>query len=294
MKVVLFCGGQGLRIRDYSETVPKPLVPIGSRPILWHVMKYYSHFGHRDFILCLGYRGDAIKQFFLNYDECLSNDFVFKNGGSKLELSNSDIHDWNITFADTGIESNIGQRLRAVEKYLRGEETFLANYTDGLSNLDLPAIIDHFKKHKSVATFLSAPPNLSYHVVSTASDGTVQEIKEITKTPIRINSGYFVLSHEIFRYLKPGEELVKEPFQRLIQEKRLSAYEHDGFFQAMDTFKDRQLLEELASGGRAPWELWKAPLEGPTAAPASAPAVTWKETQPAVVRGGARLRSRHD
>jgi len=289
VKVVLFCGGQGLRIRDYSETVPKPLVPIGARPIIWHVMKYYSHFGHRDFILCLGYRGDAIKQYFLNYDECLSNDFVFSNGGGKLELSNSDIHDWKITFADTGIESNIGQRLRAVEKYLRGEETFLANYTDGLSNLDLPSIVDHFKKHKSVATFLSAPPNLSYHVVSTDRDGTVKEIKELTKTPIRINSGYFVLSHEIFKYLRPGEELVREPFQRLIEEKKLSAYEHDGgFFQAMDTFKDRQLLEELASTGHAPWEIWKAPIADNQA---PAPAPVWKEAPPSAA-SAARHRKR--
>ena len=181
MKVVLFCGGLGLRIRDYSESVPKPLVPIGTRPILWHVMKYYAHYGHKDFILCLGYRAEAIKQFFLNYDECLSNDFVFSEGGKKLLLSNSDIHDWNITFANTGVDSNIGQRLVAVKKFLEGEEMFLADYTDGLTDLHLPSVIEQFEKHKAVAAFLSARPNLSFHVVSSSSGGLVESIREMTK-----------------------------------------------------------------------------------------------------------------
>src|SRR5262245_21240349 len=117
MKVVLFCGGFGLRMRDYAEHIPKPMVPVGYRPILWHVMKYYAHFGHKDFILCLGYRGDAIKQYFLNYNECLSNDFILKNGGKELKLYNEDIQDWRITFVDTGMNSSIGERLRVVEKY---------------------------------------------------------------------------------------------------------------------------------------------------------------------------------
>ncbi len=134
MKVVLFCGGQGMRIRD-AEDMPKPMVHIGYRPILWHVMKYYAHFGHKDFILCLGHRADAIKNYFLNYNECASNDFILSGGPKNLELLHSDIHDWRITFADTGVNSNIGQRLKAVEKYLDGEEEFLANYSDGLTDL---------------------------------------------------------------------------------------------------------------------------------------------------------------
>ena len=260
MKVVLFCGGLGLRIRDYSESIPKPLVPLGPRPMLWHVMKYYSHFGHKDFILCLGHQGEAIKRFFLNYEECLSNDFIYSEGGKKVLLSNSDIHDWKITFADTGTDSNIGQRLKAVQKYLEGEEIFLANYTDGLTNLHLPSLIEHFKKQNSVATFLSARPNLSFHIVSASKDGRVEKIQEMTHANLRINSGYFAFRKEIFKYIREGEELVREPFQRLIQEKRLVAYEYDGFFQAMDTFKDRQMLESLLATGNAPWEIWKAPL----------------------------------
>jgi glucose-1-phosphate cytidylyltransferase len=259
VKVVLFCGGLGLRIRDYSESIPKPLVPIGQRPMLWHVMKYYSHYGHNEFILCLGHQGEAIKRFFLNYDECLSNDFVFSEGGKKVMLSKSDIHEWNITFADTGIDSNIGQRLRAIQKYVDKDEVFLANYTDGLSNLHLPSLIEHFEKHNATATFLSARPNLSFHIVSALKDGRVEKIEEMTRANLRINSGFFVFRKEIFNYIRDGEELIREPFQRLIQEKRLVAYEYDGFFQAMDTFKDRQMLESLLASGHAPWEVWKTP-----------------------------------
>jgi glucose-1-phosphate cytidylyltransferase len=257
MKVVLFCGGLGLRLRDYADHIPKPMVAIGYRPILWHVMKYFAHFGHRDFILCLGYRGDAIKQYFLNYNECLSNDFVFSKGGKALELANSDIHDWRITFADTGLRSNIGQRLRAVEKYVAGEEVFLANYSDGLTDLDLPSYLDFAKQRDKIATFVSVKPNLSYHVARTSGDGVVTGITELSQSDIRINAGLFVLKKEIFKYVRPGEELVIEPFQRLIQETQLAAYEYDGFFAAMDTFKDKQQLDDLFEGGRPPWEVWR-------------------------------------
>jgi glucose-1-phosphate cytidylyltransferase len=262
VKVVLFCGGLGLRIRDYSESIPKPLVPIGPRPMLWHVMRYYSHYGHKEFILCLGHQGEAIKRFFLNYEECLSNDFVYSEGGKKLLLSNSDIYDWKITFADTGTDSNIGERLKAVQKYVDGDEVFLANYTDGLTNLHLPDLIDHFKRSNAVATFLSARPNLSFHIVSASKNGRVDQIQEMTHANLRINSGYFAFRRDIFKYIRPGEELVRQPFQRLIREKRLVAYEYDGFFQAMDTFKDRQSLEGLLASGHAPWEIWKASQTG--------------------------------
>jgi UTP-glucose-1-phosphate uridylyltransferase len=182
MKVVLFCGGLGLRLRDYADHIPKPMVPIGYRPILWHVMKYFAHFGHKDFILCLGHRGDLIKQYFLNYDECLSNDFVFSKGGKSLELGNYDIHDWKITFADTGLRSNIGQRLAAVEKYVGNEKVFLANYTDGLTDLNLPAYLEHARHLDKIATFLSVKPNLSYHIAETGADGVVTRISESSNT----------------------------------------------------------------------------------------------------------------
>jgi glucose-1-phosphate cytidylyltransferase len=257
MKVVLFCGGLGLRLRDYADHIPKPMVPIGYRPILWHVMKYFAHFGHKDFILCLGYRGDLIKQYFLNYDECLSNDFVLSQGGKRLELTNSDIHDWKITFVDTGALSNIGQRLQAVKEYVADEEMFLANYTDGLTNLDLTRYLAYARRLDRVATFLSVKPNQSYHVAQTDPDGLVTSIEEFRQSGIRINAGYFVLKRDIFRYMRPGEELVIEPFRRLIEDRQLAAHEYDGFFAAMDTFKDKQQLDDLYESGRPPWEVWK-------------------------------------
>ena len=257
MKVVLFCGGMGMRIREYSDSIPKPMVPIGYRPLLWHVMKYYAHYGHRDFILCLGYQADVVKNYFLNYDECVSNNFVMSNGGKKLRLMNSDIHDWNITFVDTGIASNIGQRLKAVEPYLDGEAMFLANYSDGLTDMPLPEYIDHFTERAKVGSFLAVKPSQSYHVVAVDGD-LAKGIGPMSKTGILINGGFFVFRNEIFDYMKDGEELVEQPFQRLIAEQQLLAYQHDGYWSCMDTFKDRQQLEDLCTRGQAPWEVWKS------------------------------------
>jgi glucose-1-phosphate cytidylyltransferase len=257
MKVVLFCGGLGLRLRDYSENVPKPMATIGYRPILWHVMKYYAHFGHKDFILCLGYRADTIKDYFVNYREYVSNDFVLSSGGTSMDLISRDIHDWRITFVDTGTNSNIGQRLKAVEKYVRGEEIFLANYSDGLTDLSLPQQIEHFRRHNKIASFLCVRPNLSYHLVELNGGDVVANIQDINKSEIRINGGYFVMSSEIFKYMRDGEELVHEPFRRLVSEEQLIAYKYDGFWAAMDTFKDKQHLDDLYSKGNAPWQVWK-------------------------------------
>src|SRR6202162_6128862 len=253
MKVVLFCGGLGLRIRD-AEDIPKPMVQIGYRPILWHVMKYYAHFGHKDFILCLGYRADVVKNYFLNYSECVSNDFVLSGGGKKLSLFNSDIQDWRITFADTGINSNIGQRLKAVENYLEGEEEFLANYSDGLTDLPLPQQLDHFHQHGKIASFLCVRPNLSYHLVSLqeGNGDLVSEIHAINNGSVRINGGFFIFKKKIFDYIREKEELVIEPFHRLVAERQLIGYPYDGFWASMDTFKDKQQLEGLSIGGGAP------------------------------------------
>jgi glucose-1-phosphate cytidylyltransferase len=258
MKVVLFCGGLGMRIRD-AENLPKPMVQIGYRPILWHVMKYYAHFGHKDFILCLGYGADTIKNYFLNYNECVSNDFVLSGGGKRLDLISSDIHDWRITFVDTGIHSNIGQRLKAVERYLAGEESFFANYSDGLSDLPLPQQLEHFREHKKIASFLCVRPNLSYHLVSLqeGNGSLVSGIHAINNGTVLINGGFFIFRKEIFGYIREKEELVAEPFHRLLQEKQLIGYPYNGFWASMDTFKDRQRLEGLYSEGIAPWELWK-------------------------------------
>ena len=256
MKVVLFCGGAGMRIRDYDDTIPKPMVPIGARPILWHIMKYYAHYGHKDFILCLGYKAQVIKEYFLNYNECLSNDFVLANGG-KLQLLNSDIHDWTITFVDTGLHSNIGMRLAAVKNYLQGEDTFLANYSDGVSNVPLPVLIDYFREKKSVVTCLGVPPAQSFHLLSSNPNGYVENISPIADANLWMNGGFYVMSREIFDYIQPGEELVLNPFRRLIEQKRLSVYNYRGFWSCMDTFKDKQTLDEMAERGAPPWQIWK-------------------------------------
>lgn len=272
MKVVLFCGGLGMRLREYSDAIPKPMVNVGYRPILWHVMKYYAHFGHTDFILCLGWKADVVKNYFLKYDECLSNDFVLSSGGANVALLNSDIGDWTITFCDTGATTSIGQRLLAVERHLEGEETFLANYTDGLTDFPLPELIDFYHQQQAAAAFLCVRPNHSFHTVEMDEDGLVERIEAVTCANIWMNGGYFVLGREIFDLLRDGGDLVLEPFQRLIAEGRLHALKYDGFWSCMDTYKEKQHLDDLNARGNAPWEVWKraghetARLELPTAA----------------------------
>lgn len=259
MKVVLFCGGLGMRLREFSESIPKPMVPVGYRPILWHVMRYYAHFGHKEFILCLGYRADTIKSYFLNYDETISNDFVLADGGKRVELLASDIHDWKITFVDTGLNSNIGMRLRAVRPFLEGEEMFLANYSDGLSDLHLPSMIDYVKERpEAVACFLGVTPTSTFHLIEQTDDGVVRTIRHVKDVGMRINGGFFVLRQSIFDQVREGEELVQEPFQRLAAEGKLLTYPYDGFWACMDTFKERQLLEDLYGKGQPPWELWRS------------------------------------
>lgn len=257
MKVVLFCGGMGMRLRDYSEHIPKPMVEIGYRPLLWHVMKYYATYGHTDFILCLGYRADAVKNYFINYNEYISNDFVFSHGGKNLQLLGRDIDDWKITFVYTGINANIGQRLKAVEKYLEGEEVFLANYSDGLSDIPLDKVVAHFSREDRIASFVSVKPTHSFHVVSINENSNVENIQHLGTSDIWINGGYFVFKNKIFHYIKDGEDLVEEPFRRLIREHQLVTYKHEGFWVGMDTFKDKQLLEDIHAKGNAPWVIWK-------------------------------------
>jgi glucose-1-phosphate cytidylyltransferase len=256
MKVVLFCGGLGTRLKEYSETIPKPMVDIGFRPIMWHLMRYYAHFGHKDFILCLGYRGDVIKNYFLNYNECYSNNFTLTNGGKDIQLHSRDIDDWTITFVDTGINSNIGMRLKAVQPYLQDEEVFMANYTDGLADLYLPDYIDHFCRHDKIASFVSVLPSQSFHVVSAEEDGLVSSIAPVARSEMWINGGFFILRNSIFDFMRPGEELVQEPFYRLIEQRQLVTYRHHGFWACMDTYKEKKMFDEMYERGNTPWTVW--------------------------------------
>ncbi len=257
MKVVIFCGGLGMRLREYSESIPKPMVPIGHRPIAWNLMKYYEHYGNNEFILCLGHNAHVIKEYFLNYDECLTNDFVLESGSAKL--IKTDIDDWKITFADTGLNSNIGMRLKAVEKYLDDlddNDIFMANYADGLSDAPLDKMLDFFIKSNKTACFLCVKPAQSFHYVHLEEDGTVNSIQDTTNTGLTVNGGYFIFKKRIFDYIGDGEELVHEPFQRLIEENQLIAYQYDGFWKCMDTFKDKQMFDEMYASGSCPWQVW--------------------------------------
>lgn len=256
MKVVLFCGGLGTRIREYSENVPKPMIPVGHQPIMWHVMNYYSQYGHRNFVLCLGYKANVIKEFFLNYKPQIYADCVVSKQGSKVEILSEEVkEDWQVTLIDTGIWRNIGQRLVAVRHHVQDEEMFLANYSDGLCDVNLDEMVETFKKSGKIGCFLAIRPPLTYHLADIDTDGNVREFRTSDRSEIWINGGYFIFRREIFDYIKEGEELVLEPFTRLIAENQLLAYKHTGFWRAMDTLRDRQILEDMVEQGNMPWRV---------------------------------------
>jgi glucose-1-phosphate cytidylyltransferase len=263
MKVVLFCGGFGLRMREASESVPKPMVPIAQRPILWHIMKYYAHYGHKDFILCLGHKSEVIKNYFLTYNEALGNDFVFSGGGATLEVLRNDIADWRITFVDTGLHSPIGQRLKAVSPYLQGEEMFLATYGDAVTDAPLPDIIERVRESGQLAGLLAVRPKFySFHTVNLDASDRVMKVVDFTQADLWMNGGFFVFRSVVLDHIEDGEELVEEPFERLIAKGELLAYRYTGFFAPMDTLKDKHNLEALAERGRPPWAVWEVAPEG--------------------------------
>jgi glucose-1-phosphate cytidylyltransferase len=253
MKVILFCGGLGTRIREYSEAVPKPMIPVGGEPMLWHIMQYYSSFGHRDFTLCLGHKANIIKEFFLGYRREVFNDCVISNHGTNVELLSPPLDDWRVAMVDTGIWRNIGERLWAVRDLVKDEAMFLANYSDGLSDVDLDEMVANFEASGKIGCFLAVRPPLTFHLAEIGDDKLVSKMTPATRSDLWINGGFFIFRREIFDYMRPGEELVIEPFTRLIEEKQLLAYKHNGFWRSMDTLRDRQLLEEMVEQGRMPW-----------------------------------------
>ncbi|GGL02032.1 hypothetical protein [Nocardia jinanensis] len=256
MKVVLFCGGYGMRMRSgESDSPPKPMQMVGPRPLIWHVMRYYAHFGHTEFILCLGYGAHHIKNFFLNYQETMSNDFVIRDG--RVELLHSDIADWTITFVDTGLESAIGERLRRVRPYLEGDDMFLANYSDVLTDAPLDRMIDRFTASGAAASMMIVPPQSSFHCVDVLPSGEVKQITAVGKLPIWENGGYFVLTQEIFDHLPEGGDLVEDSCGALAALGRLYGYQHDGFWKPADTFKERAELDAGYHRGNRPWMVWE-------------------------------------
>jgi glucose-1-phosphate cytidylyltransferase len=253
MKVVLFCGGLGTRIREYSENVPKPMIPLGQQPILRHVMQYYSDYGHDDFVLCLGYKANIIKDFFLNCRPQTFADCIVSGGGKDVQLLNEADKDWRVTLIDTGIWRNIGERLWAARSHVQNEKMFLGNYSDGLTNVDLDDMIERFEASGKFACFLAVRPPLTYHLADIADDGRVREFRTSDTSNIWINGGYFLFRPEVFDFMREGEELVLEPFRRLIAADKLMAYKHEGFWRSMDTLRDWQALEDMVEKGDMPW-----------------------------------------
>jgi glucose-1-phosphate cytidylyltransferase len=262
MKVVIFCGGLGLRMRSEIDSAPKPMMGIGDRPVLWHVMRYYAHFGHNEFILALGHGAASVKHYFLHYEETQSNDFVMAKGGQDIQLLQSDIAEWRINFVDTGIETPIGERLRRVRKYLDDDEIFLANYGDVLTDAPMDRIIENFVASDATASLLAVAPQASFHIIDVDQESRVSGIKAANDLSMRINGGYFVLRQGVFDELHEGEDLVTDAFPRLAEKGKLAAVKYDGFWAPMDTLKERSYLEDLHRSGNPPWELWRNPQAG--------------------------------
>jgi glucose-1-phosphate cytidylyltransferase len=256
VKVVLFCGGHGMRMREGTGSVPKPMVLIGDRPLLWHVMRYYAHYGHNEFILCLGYGAQAVKEFFLRYDETQSNDFTLTAGGRDLQLHSTDITDWKITFIDTGLRATIGERLLRVRSFVEDEEIFLANYADTLTDAPLPTMIDRFRASDATVGLLAVPPFSTHHILDFDHTGLVYRVRQAHEAMQWENGGYFVMRPGIFDALREGEDMVPHAFDRLLEQRKLLAYPLSGFWRAADTFKDRVELEEMYQGGECPWMVW--------------------------------------
>jgi glucose-1-phosphate cytidylyltransferase len=255
VKVVLFCGGYGLRMREGVSDLPKPMHRLGLRPLLWHVMRYYAHFGHTDFVLCLGYGAHHIKDFFLTYSETDSNDFVLEAG--RVRLLASDVSDWTITFVHTGLDSAIGERLRRVRRHVQDEDVFLANYADVLTDLPLDVMVERFRHSDAVGALLAVPPQAAFHCVELGEGDRVTGIATLQEMPLWENGGYFVLRPEIFDHLPPDGDLIVDACRPLAKEGRLMAYRHRGFWQPADTAKERHALEAAYQAGNRPWMVWE-------------------------------------
>lgn len=255
MKVVLFCGGFGMRMRDHgSDPIPKPMQMVGPRPLLWHVMRFYAHFGHTEFVLCLGYGAEFIKDYFLSYQETKSNDFVLQDG--EVRLLSSDIGDWTITFVNTGLASTIGERLRRVRPHLEGERMFLANYADVLSDVPLNEMVQRFEASGAAASMMVVPPQSSFHCVESDEDGRVTRIVAVSDLPMWENGGYFILTPEIFDHIPENGDLVEDGCGGLAAQSRLLAQPYHGYWKPADTFKERAELDAAWGSGSRPWMVW--------------------------------------
>ena len=257
MKVVVLCGGLGTRLREETEFRPKPMVEIGGRPILWHIMKIYAHSGFRDFVLCLGYRGNMIKEYFLNY-EAMNNDFTICLG-HESRIRYNGLHTeqgFEVTLADTGLNTMTGGRLQRVRKYVDGE-TFMLSYGDGLADIDIQRLLAFHHEHGKIATVTTVTPTSRFGIVEMSGSGQVLKFIEKPKTEAFASAGFFVFQPEIFNYLE-GDDCIleRDPLQRLAGDGELMAYGHEGFFHAMDTYREYEFLNDLWAKQQAPWKIW--------------------------------------
>lgn len=261
MQVVILCGGLGTRMREETEFRPKPLVEVGGRPILWHIMKLYAHYGFRDFVLCLGYKGNMIKEYFLNY-EAMNKDFMVRLG-ARSEIAyqggDHDEQDYRVTLAETGPDTMTGGRVKRVEKYLRPDERFMLSYGDGVSDVDVCKLLDFHRSHGKLATVTTFRPASRFGILDIDNQDRVNAFIEKPKSNAWASAGFFVFERRIFDYLDgDGCTLEHEPLERLAAEGQLMAYRHDGFFYAMDTYREYQILNDLWKSGNAPWKIWGA------------------------------------
>ena len=259
MKVVILCGGYGTRIRDVADNIPKPMIPIGRYPILWHIMKYYASFGHKEFVLCLGYKGQVIKDFFLSY-EAHTKDFTITLGQrEKLEFhTEHDESDWKVTLAETRLDAMTGARIARIHNYV-GDDDFMLTYGDGVGDVDIGRLLAFHRSHGKVLTVTGVRPPGRFGELLSASDGQVTEFNEKPQaTGGRISGGFFVANKELFDYLEDRDDLVFEqgPMRKLVSDGQLMVHEHDGFWQPMDTNREYQLLNDLYEAGTAPWVRW--------------------------------------
>jgi glucose-1-phosphate cytidylyltransferase len=260
MKTVILCGGFGTRIRDVAEDIPKPMIPLGGLPIMWHIMKYYAHWGHKEFVLCLGYKGALIKDFFLNY-EAHTRDFTLRLG-DRQSIVYHDEHfqeDWEVTLADTGLNSMTGARVQRIKKYLGRDENFMLTYGDGLGNIDLNRLLEFHNSHGRIMTVTGVRPPGRFGEMESDVTGLVQQFNEKPQSSRGlISGGFFVCRKELFDYLDDRENLTfeQEPMRNLVKDQQMMVYQHDEFWQPMDTYRDYMLLKGLYEEGKAPWVVW--------------------------------------
>jgi len=257
MKTVILCGGRGTRLGAHGANLPKALIEIGEKPVIWHLLKIFSHYGYDDFVLCLGYLGSEIKRFFVEQN-WLDADFTLEKGSNlpRLPKNFPELENWRVTFAETGLDTNTGGRLKNVEKYLDGEETFFVTYGDGLSNVNIEQLLEFHRSHGRIATLTAVHPRTNFGIIRLDEELRVTEFQEKPVMREWINGGFFVFNRRIFEYLEENSVLEREPLERLSKERELVAFPHNGFWKCVDTFKDNLEFNELWTENRADWKVW--------------------------------------